>query len=320
MNNFIFSINSTIPLFLVIFLGYMLKRLKIINDEFVNVANKYVFIVALPVMLFKDLAFSGIMKNVKGTFIIYCIVVTILMFMVTWLLAYIFLKDKSIVGAFTQASVRSSAALLGIAFVENICGESGMAPLMIASAVPFFNILSVIILIFSANFGKKDKEKVRLKEEIRKSVRGILTNPIIIGIVVGILWSMSGLKMPVIPNRTIDIISGSATPMALIAIGGGFDFDLAITKIKPSIVASIIKLMILPMVFLPTAILMHFNSTEMVAILIMLSSPTTVSCYVMAKAMDNDEVLTSNVVVLTTIFSSITLTLWVFILRSMGLI
>ncbi len=314
MSDFIFSINATIPVFLVILLGYFLKKIGLISDEFTNVTNRYVFKVALPVMLFEDMAFSDIFSSIDTGFIVFCIVVTIVMFGLSWLLSYIFIKDKSMVGAFAQASVRSSAAILGVAFVENICGEAGMAPLMIASAVPLFNIFSVIILSFSA------KDKTSGKDEIKKSLKGIVTNPIIIGIVLGLLFAISGLKMPAIPMKTIKYIGATATPMALIAIGGGFNFKLALTRLKPALVASFVKLVLLAAIFMPVAIRFGFNSSELVAILIMLASPATVTCYIMAKEMNNDEVLTSNVVVLTTLFSSVTLTLWVFILKSAGVI
>ena len=324
MDNFIFSINATVPIFLVIILGYILKRLKIINKAFVDTANKYVFKVALPVMLFKDLAFSEVIADINGKFIIFCIAVTITMFMLAWFLSYALLKDKTMVGAFAQGSVRSSAAILGVAFVENICGDSGMAPLMIASAVPFFNVLSVVILTFSAEYNNSNDSsssgKDKIKKDIIKSLKGIITNPIIIGIFSGLIFAASRLPMPIIPMKTINLISVTATPIALIAIGGGFEFKLALTRIKPAIVASLIKLCILPIVFLPLALICGFRNSELVAILIMLASPTTVSCFIMAKEMDNDEVLTSNIVVLTTIFSSVTLTIWIFILKTMGYI
>ena len=322
MENFLFSINATIPIFLVILLGYILKRLKLLNDAFLSVANKYVFRVGLPVMLFKDLAFSDVLSDMNGSFIIFCIVVTWIVFLGVWGLSYLFLKDKTMVGAFSQGAARSSAAILGVAFVENICGNAGMAPLMIAAAVPFFNIFSVIILVFSADMGKEDKktDKAMIKKEIVKSLKGIVTNPIIIGIFVGLLFNFSGLKMPVIPMKTIEYISSSSTPLALLAIGGGFELKVALTRMKPAIAASLVKLIALPMIFVPIALKLGFAGSEMVAILIMLASPTTISCFVMAKEMGNDEVLTSNIIVITTLLSSVTLTAWVYILRVLGAI
>ena len=136
----------------------------------------------------------------------------------------------------------------------------------------------------------------------------------------GLLASLIEFKAPVIMDRSFDYIGRTATPIALIAIGAGFNLNEALTRLKPAIAASIIKLIGLPAVFLPIAIKMGFRDAEMVAILVMLAAPTTVSSYVMAKSMNNDHGLASNVIVLTTLLASVTLTMWVFVLRSMGMI
>lgn len=315
MENFVFSINVTIPIFLVILLGYVLRRMNFLTDEFVRVANKYVFAVALPVMLFEDISGSDVREEMSIKFFLYCLIVTLVMFLGVWAVAGLTLKDKSMVGAFAQAGARGSAAVLGVAFVENICGDIGRTPLMIVVAVPLFNILSVIILVFNAN-GSNDKDY----EKIKSSCINIVKNPIIIGIVLGLAASLIGLKLPVIPARALGYISNTATPIALLAVGAGFDTKQAITRIKPALGAAFIKLIGLPMIFLPMAYKLGFESSEMVAILIMLASPTTVSSYIMAKNMDNDDILTSNVIVLTTLLSSITLTVWIFVLKNLGCI
>ena len=152
MENFIFSLNVTIPIFLIILLGYILKRIHFLTDEFVRVANRYVFVVALPVMLFLDIADSDVRKDMNLKFFLFCLIVTIVMFLLVWGIARLILKDKTMVGAFAQAGARGSAAILGVAFVQNICGEIGMTPLMIVAAVPFFNILSVVISFVTTAF------------------------------------------------------------------------------------------------------------------------------------------------------------------------
>lgn len=315
MENFIFSVNVTIPIFLIILLGYILRRFNFLTDEFVTVANRYVFVVALPVMLFTDISETDVREDMNLKFFLYCLIVTVVMFFMVWGIAKLTIKDKSMIGAFAQAGARGSAAVLGVAFVENICGSIGMTPLMIVAAVPFFNILSVIILVFNAN-NKEEKNYGKIKD----ACINIIKNPIIIGICLGLIASLVKLNLPVIGDRTLDYIARTATPIALLAIGAGFDTKEAIKKLKPALGASFIKLIGLPMIFLPIAYAIGFAESEMVAILIMLASPTTVSCYIMAKNMDNDEVLTSNVVVLTTLLSSVTLTLWIFVLRSLGCI
>ena len=148
----------------------------------------------------------------------------------------------------------------------------------------------------------------------------IAKNPIIIGIVLGLIASFVRLPIPTIPARTLNYVAQTATPIALLAVGAGFDTKQAIARLKPALLATFIKLIGLPLVFLPLAYKLGFAPSEMVAILIMLASPTTVSCYVMAKNMDNDDILTSNVIVLTTLLSSVTLTAWIFILRTLGCI
>lgn len=312
MSNFIFSINATIPIFLLILLGWVLLKMNLITKEFADVVDKYVFKVALPVMLFKDIATTSILKDMNMRFVLFCFFGTMIMFGGVWIFAGLYCKDKSMVGAFAQGAARSSAAILGVAFVENICGSVGMAPIMIVAAVPLFNIFSVVMLTFGGS------ERTNGMAGIKKAFINILKNPIIIGILLGMVVSALDVQIPGIPLKTITYIAQTATPMALIAVGANFNTKQALTRLKPAVAASIIKLAILPAIFVPAAIWFGFNSNEIVAILIMTGSPATVSGYVMAKNMNNDAVLASNIILLTTLASSVTLTAWVFVLKSLG--
>lgn len=312
MDSLIFSLNATIPVFLVIVLGYILMRVGFFTEGFVKIADKYVFKVALPVLLFKQIATADIHSDFDIKFVLFCMISTTLMFAGVWLGARLFLKDKSSVGAFAQAAARGSAAILGIAFIENIYGSSGMGPLMIVSAVPLYNIYSVIIL----TFGASDRESGR--GAIKKTLRGIITNPIIIGIVLGLPFSIAGITIPAIPLKTMTSIAQTATPVALLVVGAGFKGKQALAKIGPTCAATFIKLIGLPLIFLPAALTLGFRNEALVAIIIMLGSPTTVTCYIMARNMKNDEILSASVVVLATLVSSITLTGWIFLMRSQG--
>ena len=195
--------------------------------------------------------------------------------------------------------------------------------LMIVAAVPLFNIFSVIVLTFKAHpecHGKAVSDSVDKKENIKKACVNIATNPIIIGILLGLVSSLIGINYPPIISKTVMNIAQTATPVALICIGAGFEGRKAVKKVKPTVIATFIKLALLAAIFLPVAVRMGFRNQELMAILIMLASPSTVTCYVMAKGMDNDDVLSSSIVVLTTLLSSITLTAWIFILRNFGFI
>ena len=324
MADFIFSLNATLPIFLIMVLGWFLMRIGLFTKEFNKVADKYVFKVALPVLLFKDIATADIRSDFNLAFVLFCMITTTIMFLAIWGLSYIFIRDKTQVGAFTQASARGSAAVLGIAFINNIYGNSGMAPLMIVSAVPLYNILSVIILTFSADMGKEADiiEEVRNSKgsNIKKACINVVKNPIIIGIFLGLLFSIFGINIPAIPLKAVTSIAQTATPIALLVVGAGFEGAKAVKKIKLTSIATFIKLVLLPLVFFPFAIAFGFRGSELVAILVMLGSPTTVTCYIMAKNMGNDEVLSSSIVVMATLLSSVTLTGWIFVLKVMGLI
>ena len=316
MENFIYSINVTFPIFLVMVIGYFLKQIGMINDNFVTVANRFNFKVTLPFMLFRDIAGVDIREVFDLKYVLFCALVSTACFWLIWGGVKLFLKDKSMRGAFVQASFRSSAAVMGLAFIQNIYGTSAMGPLMIVSAVPLYNIFSVIVLTFEG----ENASGVNGKKKIKEACVGIAKNPIILGILAGLVVGLSGIEFPTIINKTVNSVAQMATPLALITIGAGFEGRKALAKIKPTIAASMIKLVIQPLIFLPVAAWMGFSGEKMIAILIMLASPTTPSCYIMAKSMNNDGVLTASVIVTTTLLAAFTLTGWIFILKSVGLI
>ena len=316
MENFIYSVDATFPIFLVMVIGYILKQIGMLNDNFVTVANRFNFKVTLPFMLFRDISGVDIRAVFDIRYVLFCALVSTACFWIIWGGVKLFLKDQSMRGAFVQASFRSSAAVMGLAFIQNMYGSSAMGPLMIVSAVPLYNIFSVIVLTFEgARSGEVDP-----KQKIKAACINIAKNPIILGILTGLIVGLLGIDFPVIVNKTVNSVAQMATPLALITIGAGFEGRKALAKIRPTIAASMIKLVIQPLIFLPVAAWMGFHGEQMIAILIMLASPTTPSCYIMAKNMDNDGVLTASVIVMTTLLAAFTLTGWIFILKTVGLI
>lgn len=316
MENFIYSINVTMPIFLVMVIGYILKQIGMLNDNFVTVANKFNFKVTLPFMLFKDIAGVDIKAVFDIKYVLFCAIVSTICFWVVWGTAKLLVRDKTIRGAFVQSSFRGSAAVMGLAFIQNIYGSSAMGPLMIVSAVPLYNIFSVIVLTFEAN----DSTGIDKKAKIRQAGINICKNPIILSILAGLIVGLLGIQFPTLVNKTVSNVAQMATPLALITIGAGFEGRKALAKIAPTMAASMIKLVLQPLVFLPVAAWMGFSGEKIIAILIMLASPTTPSCYIMAKSMNNDEVLTASVIVTTTLMAAFTLTGWIFLLKTLGYI
>ena len=316
MSNFLFSIYVTIPIFLVMVIGYFLRRIGMLNENFVTVANKFNFKVTLPFMLFKDIAGVDIKAVFDIKYVLFCAIVSTICFWVVWGTAKLLVRDKTIRGAFVQSSFRGSAAVMGLAFIQNIYGSSAMGPLMIVSAVPLYNIFSVIVLTFEAN----DSTGIDKKAKIRQAGINICKNPIILSILAGLIVGLLEIQFPTLVYKTVSNVAQMATPLALISIGAGFEGRKALAKIAPTMASSMIKLVLQPLVFLPVAAWMGFSGEKMIAILIMLASPTTPSCYIMAKSMNNDEVLTASVIVTTTLMAAFTLTGWIFLLKTLGYI
>lgn len=315
MDSFIYSLNATVPVFAVIVIGRLLKQMGMIDEHFASVTNKFVFKICLPCMVFLDLADTDIRANFDVRYVGFCFVATLLSIVVIWALARKFMPDKGMVGAFVQGAYRSSAAILGIAFIQNIYGTAGMAPLMIIGSVPLYNIFAVVILTFE----NKDMAQSRLPG-IKKACIGVLTNPIIIGIVLGLIASYINIPIPKMADKTISNLAVMASPLALISIGASFEGKKALAKMKPTIIASTIKLILLAAVFLPLAVYAGFRDQKLIAIIIMLASPCTPTSYIMAKNMDGDAELAASIIVSTTLLSTVTLTGWIFLMRSLALI
>ncbi len=314
MDNLIFSLNATVPVFLMMILGLVFRKLGWIDDGFASKMNKFVFLVPLPVLVFQDLATVDFTEVWNPKFVLFCFGATLLSIGIAAGVSLIW-RDPSIKGEFIQSSYRSSAALLGIAFIQNIYGNAGMAPLMIIGSVPLYNVMAVVVLAFF------QPERKKLDKELWKTtLKGIATNPIIIGIAAGLIWSALRLPMPSIMEKTVSSVAAMATPLGLMAMGATFDIRKAFARVKPAVVAAAMKLVGFAAVFLPLAVMLGFRREELVAILVMLGSATTVSCFVMAKNMGHEGVLSSSVVMLTTLFSAFTLTGWLYVLRSMGMV
>lgn len=314
MENLIFSLNATIPIFLMMLLGMLFRKLGWMDEVFAAKMNKFVFLVPLPVLLFEQLATVDFSEVWDIKFILFCFVVTAISITISTLISLLW-KDRSIKGEFIQATYRSSAALLGIAFIQNIYGTAGMAPLMIIGSVPLYNIMAVLVLSFT-----KPGQNGMSSELLKKTLKGIVTNPIILGILAGALWSLLRLPMPTILSKTVSNLGSLTTPLGLMTMGAAFNWGEAKTGMGPAFVASFMKLFGLCTLFLPVAVLLGFREAELIAILVMLGSSTTVSSYVMARNMGHSGVLSSSIVAITTLGSAFSLTFWLYVLKTLALI
>lgn len=314
MENLIFSLNATLPIFLLMVLGYIFHRMGLIEEKFAEGMNKFVFNVTLPALVFNELSHANFRETWDAKYVLFCFFASLFSILIGVFFSR-WIKDASVRGEFSQAAYRSSSALLGCAFVQNIYGSAESASLMILGAVPLYNIAAVFIL----NFLKPIREPLDQKL-IKKTIYEVVTNPIILGILVGFIWSLLHIPQPAVFEKTVSSLAALATPLGLMSLGASFDFSKAKKNMRLSLICSIFKLVIFVGIFLPIAIMLGFREQKLVSILIMLGAATTVSCFVMAKSMGHEGTLTSSTVVVTTLGSAFTLTFWLFILRSLSLI
>ncbi|HEZ7986096.1 MAG TPA: AEC family transporter [Ruminococcus sp.] len=314
-NNLVFSLNATIPVFMMMAFGWFVKKTELLDSHSTAQINRFVFKALLPALLFMDLSTADFHSVWDGKFVLFCITATLLSVSIAFLFSLIH-KDKAERGEIIQASYRSSAAILGIAFVNNIYGKATMAALMIVGTVPVYNIIAVIALSLTS----PNRDGCSGKALAVNTVKEILKNPIILGIAAGILWSVIGIPQPVILSKSISYLGNMATPLSLIALGASFSFSDTKGKVSVTIGIAFIKLVLFCGIFLPIAAKLGFRDEKLIAILVMLGSATTGSCFVMSKNFGHKGMITAFAVMLTTLCSAFTLTAWLFILKSLKLI
>lgn len=310
-----FSLNATVPVFLMMIFGYICKKIGLLDDHSTAKINKFTFTVTLPALLFEDLSTADFRAVWDTNFVLFCIIATLLSVLIAMIYSLLS-KDKAERGEIIQAAYRSSAAVLGIAFVKNIYGEASMAALMIVGTVPIYNIIAVTALSVTSE-EKKDGGR---RDIFLNTLKGIVTNPIIIGIAVGMAWSLLRIPQPVILSRSVSYLGNMATPLSLIALGASFKTSEAKSKVGITLGIGFIKLILLCGIFLPLAVHFGFRDQKLTAILVMLGSATTGSCFVMAKNFGHKGTVTAFAVMLTTLCSAFTLTAWLFILKRLDYI
>ena len=314
MSNLLFSMNATFPIFLVMMLGYFFRKKNIITENLASGMNTFVFKIALPVSLFSQLDSVDFSEVWDTEYVVFCFLATLLSIGIGVLISFIF-KDKNDRGEFVQGSYRSSASLLGMAYIENIYGTATMGSLMMLGCVPLYNVMAVLIL--SLMNGNGESLDIR---QLKRTFKGILLNPIIWGILLGFAWALTGLKMPEMFQTTIGYIGRLASPMGLLAMGATLNFSSIRGKLAPILVGSFLKLVGYTAIFIPIAIWLGFRQEKLIAALIMLGSASTGAGYVMARNMNHDGVVSSGIVVITTLGSVFTLTFWIWLLRSLGMV
>lgn len=348
------TVNAVLPIVLLILLGYLLKRFRFLNDNFVKMGNKFVFKVCLPSMLFINIYDKmNSFADIRWDVVLYSVVIIVAIFALGLLTAVLTTKENKRRGVILQCTFRSNFAIIGLTLVERLGGDTAIAGIISAFSIPLFNILAVISLSIFVNNDAELKldengeplplpsKKTRVLNSTKKILKGIVTNPLIIGVFVGLVFvaireierAICGdvvfrfdTQLKFLYTCAVDL-KAIASPLALVILGGQFQFSAVKGMTKEIIVGTVWRIVIAPLIGIGVAFLLSkytniftFEADVYPTLIALFGTPVAVSSAIMAGAMNNDEQLGTQYVVWTSICSVVTIFIMVFILMSAGLI
>jgi hypothetical protein len=314
MESLVFTFGIVAPVFLIVAVGYLLKIIGLMNENFINISSKIVFSVSLPALIFLELFNLDFSKVFEIGQIGYIYLGTLFAFAVSWFATLPFIHDGKDRGVFIQGSFRSNYAIVGLAILSGLVSKVGFgkASLFLVFMIPLYNTLAVIALTVPLR-----KEK---KLNLRSTLTEIMKNPLILAVLISLPFAF--FKIPIHPIflKTGRYIADIALPLALINIGATLNFrDIK----KASLLAfysALLKLIIFPALVTWGAILLGYKGDDLAIIFILFACPTAVVSYIMAEAMGSNGKLAGNIVLTSTLGSVVTITLGLFILKTTGLI
>lgn len=305
------SFEAVMPLFLLMSVGYFIKSINLASKAAFDAMNKLIFKVFLPVLLFYNIYNTDLSEVFDLRFIIFSVAGVLLVFVVGYFIVLGLTKDNSKRGVILQGFFRSNVAILGIPIVNYVCGDeaSGLASLSVAFVVPMFNILAVICL-----------ERFRSgKIRFITLVKGIATNPLLIGCVTGAIFLLLKIKLPSFLENAVDDLSSIASPLAMIVLGASFTFSSVKGYLREILITVSAKLVIIPLIMLTLAVLLGFRGEALACIMVTFGTPIAVSSFSMAQQMGGDEKLAAQVVVFSSVFCLLSMFLMIFALSSLQL-
>lgn len=311
MDSLLLSVEAITPIFLLMLLGYGLKQFGVATKDQFNAINRLIFKIFLPILLFYNIYKTDIGSILDGKLIAFTVIAVLIVFAAGYGLVFLFTKDNAKRGVMLQGFFRSNFAILGIPLVNYICGDNagGLSSLMVAIIVPLFNVLAVITL-----------ERFRDgKIQFGKLIKGILTNPLVIGCAVGAIFLLLDIQLPSLIETTVSDAASIASPLAIVVLGASFNFSTIKTSIKELIITVATRLLIVPALAITAAVLLGFRGEALVCLMVAFGAPTAVSSFSMAQQMGGDEELAAQIVVFSSAFCLFTLFGWIFLLSSLQL-
>ena len=313
MENFLISFNVVFPIFTLMVIGFFLKKINLFNDTTVKQVNASVFKVFLPASIFKNVYESEIAEVFNPKLIAFSVICVLITILILFVVIPIFEKDNKKRGVLIQGIFRANFVIFGIPVSQALCGDavSGSAAVLIAVIIPIFNFAAVIALeVFNRN-----------KINFLKIIKGIITNPLIISSLLGLVINFAGIKFPAVVESSVKNLASIATPLALVMLGASINLKAIRKNVGELLVGVLGKLVIVPAICLSlAAFVFGFRGAELAILISLFASPAAVSSFTMAQQMGGDDELAGQLVMFGTVASVITMFLWIFTAMQLGLI
>lgn len=314
MENLLFIANTVLPVFLIVFLGIFLRKIGLVNDNFVNLSSRIVFNVSLPVLVFLELSRLDIHATFELNQVIFVYVGTLISFIMSWLLSRPFIQDGRDRSVFIQGSFRGNYAVIGLALVANLFGEEhlGKASIVLAFILPLYNVLAVIALTVPM----RHERSLNISDALWE----VAKNPLIIAVLISLPFIYFKISIHPILSKTAGYLSALTLPMALIGIGGALNFEEVKRASKIAFSASVLKIIITPLLLTYFAYLFNYSGVDIGIMFILFACPTAIVSFVMAEAMGGNSKLAGNIILISTLGSILTISTGLYILKSGRLI
>lgn len=311
LQNLIICVNAVLPSFIYLFIGILIKICGVISDEEVKKFTHVVFVTLYPFIMFDNLYGKNLSENANLSLGLFALGFTALQMILSWVFVCIIEKDNFERGAMIQALYRSNYILLGFPIAVNLFGKGNIAAVAIIMllVIPFYNASAVVIF-----------ERFRGgKVSVAGIIKRILTNPIIDGGIAALIIMMLGITLPAPVENAVGNLSDATSPIAMILLGAALNLKSFSSDRKRILICTAGKLIVFPALGIALAVHLGYTGVPLVALTLMMAAPDALSSYAMASSMEGNGQLAGELVVVTTLVSCITLSLWLFMLKTMGL-
>lgn len=301
-----------LPIFLLVFVGFLLKRIYFLSDEFVKNGNTFNFYLTLPCSLFISIYSRGKMQISDLELIIFSTILLLLTIVLLIGLVKSFNITNFKRGAFVHAAFRSNFLILGLPLSRSLFGIQGqnIVASLLAFMIPLFNLLAILILIY---FDDRQQD-----HSIPTVLKSILKNPLVLSSLLALIIVNIGISLPSVFEKSIQYIANMATPFSLIILGAQLQKLKVAMNLRLSLLASALRIILIPTLVCTAAILYGFRGVQLGGIFILFSAPTAITSYIVSLNMNSDHEMVAQTILFTTLWSVLTMSLGITILKTLG--